>query len=84
MRSRKLGKLQGTDKTGVASDKNKLKKTLIAMAAKNSRKVAALAKFINSDKLLNEVRYNEAQLERFAETTLIEKAMTIYSMQRRI
>lgn len=71
--------LQGTDKTRVASDKNKLKKILIAMAAKNSRKVAALAKFINSDKLLNEVRYNEAQLERFAETTLIEKAMTIYS-----
>ena len=74
-----ISKLQGTDKTGVASDKNKLKKTLIAMAAKNSRKVAALAKFINSDKLLNEVRYNEAQLGRFAETTLIEKAMLIYS-----
>jgi hypothetical protein len=74
-----ISKLQGTDKTGVASDKNKLKKTLIAMAAKNSRKVAALAKFINSDKLLNEARYNEAQLERFAETTLIEKAMIIYS-----
>jgi hypothetical protein len=74
-----IGQLQETDKTGVASDKNKLKKTLIAMAAKNSRKIAALAKFINSDKLLNEVRYNEAQLERLAETSLIEKAMTIYS-----
>ena len=74
-----IAKLQGTDKTGVASDKNKLKKTLIALAARNSRKIAALAKFINSDKLLKEVRYNEAQLERFAETTLIEKAMTIYS-----
>lgn len=74
-----LEKIQGTDKTGVASDKNKLKKTLVAMIAKNSRKVAALAKFINSDKLLNEVRYNEAQLERLAETTLIAKAMIVYS-----
>ena len=49
------------------------------MAAKNSRKISALAKFINSDKLLNEVKYNEAQLERFPETILLEKAMAIYS-----
>ncbi len=74
-----IGKLQGIDKTGVAADKNKLKKNLITLASKNSRKIAALAKFINSDKLLNEVKYNEAQLERFPETGLIEKAMTIYS-----
>jgi len=74
-----IGKLQGIDKTGVASDKNKLKSKLTALAAKNSRKIAALAKFINSDKLLNEVSYNEAQLERFPETKLLEKAMTIYS-----
>lgn len=74
-----IGKLQGANRTGVASDKNKLKKTLIALAAKNSRKIVALAAFMNSDALLKEVRYNEAQLERLAETTLIEKAMTIYS-----
>ena len=74
-----ISKLQGTNRTGIASDKNKLKKTLIALAAKNSRKITALAAFINSDALLKEVRYNEAQLERLAETTLIEKAMTIYS-----
>ena len=74
-----IGKLQGLDKTGVASDKNKLKAKLIAVAAKNSRKISALAKFINSDKLLNEVKYNEAQLERFPETILLEKAMAIYS-----
>jgi len=74
-----IGKLQGADKTGIASDKNKLKQSLISLAAKNSRKIAALAKFINSDTLLKEVRYNEAQLERLAETTLIERAMTIYS-----
>ena len=74
-----IAKLQGTDKTGIASDKNKLKKSLIALASKNSRKVAALAKFINSDQLLKEVKYNEAQLERLAETILIERSMTIYS-----
>jgi len=74
-----IGKLQGEDKTGIASDKNKLKQTLILLAAKNSRKIAALAKFIGSDTLLKEVRYNEAQLERLAETALIEKAKTIFT-----
>jgi hypothetical protein len=74
-----IGKLQSINKTGVAADKNKLKKSLIALAAKNSRKIAALAKTINSDKLLNEAKYNEAQLERFPETGLLEQVMTIYS-----
>jgi len=74
-----IGKLQGADKTGIASDKNKLKQSLISLAAKNSRKIAALAKFINSDTLLKEVRYNERNLKDWAETTLIERAMTIYS-----
>jgi hypothetical protein len=74
-----IGEMQGANRTGVASDKNKLKKTLIDLAAKNSRKIAALAKFINSDTLLKEVRYNEAQLERLAETALIEKTKTIHA-----
>jgi hypothetical protein len=74
-----IAEIQGANRTGVASDKNKLKKTLTVLAAKNSRKIAALAKFMNSDKLLKEVRYNEAQLERLAETALIEKSKTIYS-----
>lgn len=74
-----IGEAQGANKTGIASDKNKLKKNLIALAAKNSRKIAAYAKFINSDTLLKEVKYNEGQLERLAEVTLIERARTIHA-----
>lgn len=73
-----IGEMQGTNKTGVAVDKNKLKKKLIEIAVKNSRKIAALAKFMNNDTLLNEVKYNESQLLRLAEVSLIEKSQTIY------
>jgi hypothetical protein len=74
-----IGKTQGANKTGIASDKNRLKKQLIALAAKNSRKIAAYAKLIKSDAILKEVEYNEVQLERVAEVTLIERAKTIHS-----
>jgi hypothetical protein len=39
-----IGEIQGVDKSGVAIDKNKLKKNLIALAVKNSRKISAFAK----------------------------------------
>lgn len=74
-----IGEIQGVDKTGIAIDKNKLKKALIALAAKNSRKVAALAKFNNNDTLLKEVRFNESELGRMQEVTLLESAQTIYA-----
>ncbi|MGA2408256.1 MAG: carboxypeptidase-like regulatory domain-containing protein [Bacteroidales bacterium] len=74
-----IGKAQGANKTGIASDKNKLKQNLIVLAAKNSRKIALYAKSTNSDTLLKEVEYNEGQLERLAEVTLIERAKTIHT-----
>jgi hypothetical protein len=73
-----IGEQQGTNKTGVAMDKNKLKKKLIELAARNSRKLAALAKFMNNDTLFKEVNYNETKLTRLAEVSLIEKSQTIY------
>jgi hypothetical protein len=73
-----IGELQGTNKTGVAIDKNKLKKKLIELAARNARKIAALAKFMNNDTLFKEVNYKEASLIRLAEVSLIEKSQTIY------
>jgi hypothetical protein len=73
-----IGEVQGTDKTGVAVDKNKLKKNLIALAVKNSRKIAALAKFNNNDTLLNEVRFNESDLLRVQEVTMKDNCQTIY------
>ncbi|MCX6320229.1 MAG: carboxypeptidase-like regulatory domain-containing protein [Bacteroidia bacterium] len=73
-----IGEMQGVNKTGIAIDKNKLKETLIALAAKNSRKIAALAKFNNNDTLLKEVRFNESDLERVPEVTLKERVQIIY------
>jgi Carboxypeptidase regulatory-like domain len=73
-----IGEMQGVSKKGLAIDKNKLKKNLIALAAKNSRKIAALAKFNNNDTLLKEVRFKEADLARVQEVTLKENVQIIY------
>jgi hypothetical protein len=74
----KVAELQEIDRTGVTVDKNKLKRNLITIAARNSRRLAALAKFENNDTLLSEIRFNESDLQRFPETTLREKCQTIY------
>lgn len=74
-----IGEKQGVDKTGVAIDKNKLKKKLVELALKNSRKIAALAKFNNNDTLLNEVWFNESDLIRGQEVRLRENCQTIYA-----
>lgn len=73
-----IGELQGVPKTGLASDKNNLKKNLIAISVKNANKVAILAKQMNNDTLLNEIRFSEAQLVRLPGTAVIERAKTIY------
>jgi hypothetical protein len=73
-----ISEMQGVNKTGIAIDKNKLKDTLIALAAKNSRKIAALAKFSNNNTLLKEVRFNESDLLRVPEVTLKECVQIIY------
>ncbi len=73
-----ISEMQGVDKTGVAIDKNKLKKNLITLALKNSRKIAALAKFNNNDTLLNEIRFNESDLLRMQEVTLKDSCKTIF------
>jgi hypothetical protein len=73
-----IGEIQGVNKTGLTSDKNKLKKSLIGMAIKNSNKVAILAKQTNNDTLLKEVRFNESQLIRLPEVKLKEQVQIIY------
>jgi hypothetical protein len=69
---------QGVDKTGVAIDKNKIKTKLIELALKNSRKIAALAKFNDNDTLLKEVRFNESDLLRGQEVKLRDNCKIIY------
>jgi hypothetical protein len=73
-----ISEKHGIDMTGVAIDKNKLKKKLVELALKNSRKISALAKFNNNDTLLNEVRFNESDLLRGQEVRLSDHCKTIY------
>jgi hypothetical protein len=73
-----IGEMQGINKTGLALDKNKLKKKLIALAVKYSNKVAILAKLNQNDTLLQEVRFNESDLKRLSEVTLKDRVKVIY------
>jgi hypothetical protein len=73
-----ISEKHGINKTGVAIDKNKLKKKLVELALKNSRKIAALAKFNNNDTMLKEVRFNESDLLRGQEVSLSDHCKTVY------
>jgi hypothetical protein len=73
-----ISEMQGVNKTGLALDKNKLKKTLIALAVKNSAKVAIFAKLNNNDTLLKEVLFNESDLVKLPGVTLKERVQIIY------
>ena len=73
-----IGEMQGVNKTGLAIDKNKLKKKLIALALKNSNKVAILAKLNNNDTLLKEIRFTESDLVKLPGVTLKEQVQIIY------
>lgn len=73
-----IGEIQGINKTGLAMDKNKLKKKLIALAVKYSNKVAILAMLTKNDTLLKEVRFNESALVKLSEVTLKDRVKVIY------
>jgi Carboxypeptidase regulatory-like domain len=70
--------IQGANKTGIAIDKNTLKKKLIGMAIKNSKKIAIIAKLKDNETLYKEVNFNESDLLRMAEVTLKDRAELIY------
>ena len=73
-----FGEQQKSDKTGIAKLKNKIKEDLITMAADNSRKIAALAKFSNNIKLLNEVKFSQSDLGKVTDVALKDYAQIIY------
>jgi hypothetical protein len=70
--------IQGVNKKGLTIDKNTLKKKLIGMALKNSKKVAIIAKSNKNETLFNEVHFNESDLLRMAEVSLKDRAEIIY------
>jgi hypothetical protein len=72
------GEIQKSDKTGLALEKNRLKKLLIRMAADYSRKITALAKFTNNITLLNEASFSETDFVRMTSVALKDYLQIIY------
>jgi Carboxypeptidase regulatory-like domain len=73
-----VGEAQKINRTGLATDKNKLKEALIALAADISRKIAAFAKLTDNNTLLKEVRFRESDFYTGPEAGLKDYAQIIY------
>ncbi len=73
-----IAEMQKVDKKGLAIAKNKLKKTLITMAADNSRKISAFAKFTGDNKLLNETKFSESDFVRMTDVALKDYMQIVY------
>jgi hypothetical protein len=73
-----IGEMQKFDKTGLAIEKNKLKETLITMAADYSRKITAFAKFTNNNTLLNEAKFSVSDLGRMTDVALKDYLQIIH------
>lgn len=73
-----IAEMQKVDKKGLAIAKNRLKKTLITMAADNSRKISAFAKFTGDNKLLNETKFSESDFVRMTDVALKDYLQIIY------
>ena len=70
--------IQGVNKKGLTIDKNTLKKKLIGLAIKNSKKVDIIARSNKNETLYKEVNFNESDLLRMAEVTLKDRVQIIY------
>jgi hypothetical protein len=73
-----IAELQKVDKKGLAIAKNKLKKTLITMAADHSRKISAFAKFTGDNKLFNETKFSESDFVRMSDVALKDYMQIVY------
>jgi hypothetical protein len=73
-----ISEMQKVDKKGLAIAKNELKKALITMAADNSRKISAFAKFTGDTKLLNETKFSESDFVRMTDVALKDYMQIVY------
>jgi hypothetical protein len=69
---------QKIDKTGISDSKKQLKATLVTVAADNSRKLIAFAKFTNNLTLLNEINFTESDFRNSSDTDLKDIAQIVY------
>lgn len=72
------GLIQGTNKTGLALDKKRLKNKLIELTIRYANRTTVLATQTNNDTLLKEVRINEWDLVKSAGVALVERAQLVY------
>jgi Carboxypeptidase regulatory-like domain len=73
-----VGQIQGTNKTGLALDKKRLKKKLIELTIKYANRATVLATQLSNDTLLKEVRINEWDLGKSAGVAIVERSQLIY------
>ena len=64
--------------TGVTDTKNELKGNLVLLLTDTIRKLSAYAQLSNNKKLMKEIDYNESELRRQADTTLVDIAQLVY------
>lgn len=69
---------QNFDKKGIALSKSQLKNTLVMLVADNSRRLTAMAMYVNNQILLKEIKYNESELKRKSDTSLRDIAQGVY------
>lgn len=73
-----IGEEQKDVKTGFAKDKNRLREQLITIAADNSGKLAAIARFTKNETLMDKVRFTLSELKRMKDVELKDYAEIIY------
>jgi hypothetical protein len=73
-----VGLIQGTNKTGLALDKKRLRKKLTELTIRYANRATVLASQISNDTLLKEVRISEWDLSKLAGVALVERAQLIY------
>jgi hypothetical protein len=78
MQIQDIAEQQKIDKTGITEGKNQLRMALAELAADNSRKLTAFAKLNNNPTLLGEVKFNESDLKRCADTALKDYSQIVY------
>lgn len=69
---------QEIDKTGIAANKNQLKRILISQTMEIARRITAYATIVNNAVLLGEVWYSESDLSRSPDTILRDQCLVIY------
>jgi hypothetical protein len=76
---RNVSEIQKDINTGVTKGKKELREKLIKIAADNSRRITALAKFSNNSGLLDKIRFSISDLVKMQDNALKDYAQIIYA-----